>query len=83
MYREDSAMIEQFEMAEATGWLYVNDLESELRSRVTAAIRRVASQTLAGKIQSGIRGKPYGTPRTIEEYEKGLKRLLETIPDPQ
>jgi hypothetical protein len=79
-YPEDSEMAYEFTLAEANSGLSVDLLESELKTRVTNAIRQVALGILSGVIQSGIHDQPYGDATTVEQYREGLRQLLEVIP---
>jgi hypothetical protein len=77
---DDHAMKRVFEMAEAIGGLHVNTLEPELRDRITESMRRVVSDILAGRIQSGIKNKTYGDARTVAQYRESVKELMKSMP---
>jgi hypothetical protein len=76
----DSDMVKELRDAMELDGLLVYRLEPSLASRVTNAIRQVATGVWSGLIRSGIHDKPYGDPHTVNEYLKGLKRLLAAIP---
>jgi hypothetical protein len=80
---DDAEMMKEFELAKAFGGLRVYELVQPLRLRTTQAIRRVVSDILSGKMQSGINAKPYGDKRTIEQYQKALQELLTMMPIPE
>jgi hypothetical protein len=56
--------------------LSVDLLEPELATRVTEAIRHVATGILSGSIKSGIGGDA----NTVQEYMLALEELLAAIP---
>jgi hypothetical protein len=75
----DTEMLAKFEVAEAIGGLHVRTMESQLKVRTTNAIKETVSDILSGKKLSGIRQKPYGDQRKIDQYHSALQELMETI----
>ena len=79
-FPNDHKIAEQFELAELHAGLPVYDLEPELAAKITNAIRQVATDILAGNIQSGILDGREGDPNVLDkEYRKGLQSLLDVI----
>jgi hypothetical protein len=78
----DGEMAETFAEAESIGWLYVDQLNPDLAERITNAMRRMIEELRAGKTQSRITTKAYGTKTTIEQYLDSLAELSELIPPP-
>jgi hypothetical protein len=79
---EDSEIATEFERAKAIDGLMVYLLRPDLAARLTDAIREVTTGILAETIRSSIVDRPYGDARTVAEYRKGLRQLLEAIPLP-
>jgi hypothetical protein len=80
---DDSEMARKFELAKAVDGLMVYLLPRELASRVTTAIREVASGILSGAIHSGVVERHHGDARTVAQYHDALHELLEAIPSPE
>ncbi|MGA3047881.1 MAG: hypothetical protein ABSD67_14720 [Terracidiphilus sp.] len=76
----DSEMARAFESAEACGGLDVGNLSPQLALRVTDAMRNSVIGILNGEFQSGICDKPYGDPRTVEQYLGALRELIVEFP---
>lgn len=75
-YANDKELVEQLEQAKMYSGLILRELASALADRIQAAIRRVATGTLARSITSGITEQPYGDQRTVQEYREALEDLL-------
>ncbi len=73
-------MADKFFLSETQSGLHIDSMKPELAARVTNAIRQVATGILSGAIRSGIHDQSYGDAKTIEQYQEGLRQLLEAIP---
>ncbi len=82
-FPNDSEMVDMLTQKIETDGLLTEFVEHSLAARITNAIREVTSGILSGNIRSGLQDKPSGTAHTINEYRKGLQRLLEAIPSPE
>jgi hypothetical protein len=69
----DNEMLAKFEEAEAYSALIVDMIEPQLKFRTTNAIKETVSDILNGNGPSGIRQKPYGDKRTIDQYHEALR----------
>ena len=82
-YPQDSEIAKEFEGAKAIDGLMVYLLRPDLATRVTNAIRKVATGILSETIRSGIGDQPYGDARTVEQYREALRELIKAIPPPE
>lgn len=82
LHPEDAEMAEEFAQSKTYSGLSIDMLEPELAAKITNAIRRVTTGILSGAIRSGIHDQPFGDATTVEQYQIGLRQLLEAIPDP-
>lgn len=82
-YPQDSEFAKEFKVAKAIDGLMVYLLRPDLATRVTNAIKEVATGILSGTIQSGIVGQPYGDERTVAQYREALGELLKAILPPE
>lgn len=79
---EDSEMHEAFQAAKDIDGLIVYLLPPELASRITVAIRDVATGILSGATHSGVSERHQGDERTMAQYREALHGILEAIPPP-
>lgn len=76
-YPNDSEMRNAFDEAKAIGGLIVYRLQPDVAVRITEGIRAVASAILADTAQSGLINQTYGNKQAIEQYQIGLRQLLD------
>lgn len=79
-YPGDTEMVDEFDQSKDYSGLILYRLPPEFAARITNAIRDVVAGILSGAIRSGIHDQPYGDTTTVEQYQRALQLLLETIP---
>lgn len=78
---QDSEVIKALrEQADVDGIL-LDSFDPLLAAKISNRIKFAAEEILSGRIQSSILEKPFGNPHMVEEYRKGLKQLLDIIPN--